>query len=102
MFIPEVHIRYGPKATAHSIATEHAAMRDLLSPQAVVSSVADCSVASESAAVFGYADGNEIGYRLSVVHRDYLYEVWLYGAAGVDEQALQEALGMIGSIAWAI
>jgi len=100
IFIPEVSISYGSQATAHSIAAEHAATHDLLTPQSVTSSVADCLVAAEPAAVFGYVDGNERGYRLSVVHKDFLLEIWLSGAGGVSNQAIQDALGMMTSITW--
>jgi hypothetical protein len=68
----------------------------------VVSSVADCSVAAEPASLFSYAEGKESGYRLAVVHKDLLYEIWLFGVDGVGDQAVQDALRMIGSIAWAI
>jgi hypothetical protein len=99
IFIPPVSTKYGSQATAHSLAVEDTTW---ISSKAVVSPVADCSVAAESAAVFGYADGNERGYRLSVVHKDFWYGIWLFGNGGVSDAALGDALGMMGSVVWTI
>jgi hypothetical protein len=96
----EVHVIYGSNATAHSIAVQHAAAPEFSSPLSVGTTVSDCSIAGEPAAGFGYAQGNERGYRFSVVHKDLLYEIWLFGAGGVGNLAGQDALGMMGSIAW--
>jgi hypothetical protein len=95
-----VHDIYGPNATAHTIAAERATIHYGSSRQAVSTSVADCSIASESAAVYGYTDGSEVGYRLSFIHRESLFEVWLAGVAGLDTQAVEDSLRMIGSIVW--
>jgi hypothetical protein len=103
IFTPAVSTKYGSEATAHSIAVEHAAKLDLLSsPQSRASSVADCSIGGESAALYAYADGNVHGYRLAVVHKDFLYELWLFGTGGLSDSALTDALGMMGSIVWKI
>ena len=98
-----VHIVYSPQATSDSIAQQHAASiaSDLASPQAIAGTVSDCNVGGEPAAVFGYSDPTSAGYRLYVVHKDYLYEVRLFGSGGVSNQAIQDSVGMIGSLAWA-
>jgi len=96
----DVRADFGPQATAHSIAADHVAKHLGSSAQSVATSVADCSVAAESAALFGYADGNDLGYRLVIVHNDRLLEIWMAGSGGISDQALQDSLGMMGSIAW--
>jgi hypothetical protein len=97
----DVKLDFGPQATAHSIAADEATTHQrFTSPQSTATLVSDCSVAAESAAAFGYADGNEHGYWLLIVHHDRLLAVQLFGAGGIDDQAINDALGMIGSIAW--
>jgi hypothetical protein len=91
---------FGSQATAHSIASDHAAKHFGMTAQSIATAVADCSIATESAALFGYADGNERGYRLTVVHHDRLLEIWLSGVGGVGDQSVLDALAMIGSIGW--
>jgi hypothetical protein len=59
-------------------------------------------VASEQAAVYAYRDGSEVGYRFFFVHKDLLYAVWLHGTGGIGGKAIQDALGMMSSIAWAV
>jgi hypothetical protein len=94
----EIHVRYGAQATAHSIAVQHAAHPEFKSPQSSTSPVNDCLIGGQSAAVFGYAQGGERGYRLSMVHNDFLYEIWLSGTGGISDAAMNDALGMMGSI----
>lgn len=91
-------------SSAREIAATDAAEIDVnsLSPYATASSVADCSVGGDPAAAFGYSDGGEIGYRLYVVHKDFLFEILLYGNGGVAESSLRDAKGMIGSIKWIV
>lgn len=98
-----VHMVYSPQATSDSIAQQHAASiaLDLASPSAIAGRVSDCKVGGEPAAVFGYSDGTTAGYHLYMVHKDYLYEVRLFGSGGVSNQALHDAVGMIGSLVWA-
>ncbi|MFI5281856.1 MAG: hypothetical protein ACHQ0J_01845 [Candidatus Dormibacterales bacterium] len=98
-----VHMVYSPQATSNSIALQHAAFiaLDLASPSAIAGTVSDCKVGGEPAAVFGYSDRTNAGYRLYVVHKDYLYEVRLFGSGGVSNQAVQDSVGMIGSLTWA-
>jgi hypothetical protein len=62
--------------------------------------VTDCSVAAEPTAIFGYADGNEQGYWLLIVHHDRLLAVQLLGTGGIGDQAINDTLGMIASITW--
>jgi hypothetical protein len=62
--------------------------------------VADCVVASEPAAAFGYSEGNDRGYWLLIVRHERLLAVHLFGVGGISDQAIKDALGMIGSIAW--
>jgi hypothetical protein len=97
-----VHTVYGSQATAHSIAQKHATAikQDTNSPQAVAGTVRDCSVGGQPASAFGYSDGANFGYRLFVVHKDLLFEAWLFGAGGIANQSVQDALGMIGSLTW--
>lgn len=99
-FPGEVHVIYGAYATAHSIAVQHAATPEFSSAQSRATSVSDCLIGAEGAGVFGYAQGGERGYRLSMVHKDRLAEIWLFGTGGVSDSALRDALGMIGSIVW--
>jgi hypothetical protein len=98
-----VHTVYGSKATPHSIAQQHAGSvaSDTALPHAVAGLVGDCTFGGEPAAVFGYSDGTYSGYRLYVVRKDFLYEVFLFGSGGVSRQAIQDAVGMIGSVIWA-
>jgi predicted esterase len=97
-----VHTVYGSQATADSIAQKHAAAikQDTNSSGAVAGAVRDCTVGGQPAAAFGYSDGTNFGYRVFVVHKDLLFEIWLFGAGGVANQASQDALGMIGSLTW--
>jgi hypothetical protein len=99
-FPGEVHVIYGGEATAHSIALQHASTPEFNSAQSIASAVGDCSITGEAAAIFGYVQGSELGYRLSLVHKDRLFEIWLYGAGGVSDAAVHDALDMMGSIAW--
>jgi hypothetical protein len=62
--------------------------------------VADCLVAGEPAAVFGYAEGKDRGYWLLFIHHNSLMGIRLFGSGGIDDKAIQDALRMIGSIVW--
>lgn len=97
-----VHTVYGQQATAHSIAAQHAAEIGSYtgSPGATATAVKDCTMAGDPASVFGYAAASEAGYRIFIVHRDSLFEIWLNGKGGVSDAAVRDALGMLGSIAW--
>jgi photosystem II stability/assembly factor-like uncharacterized protein len=95
-------IQYGPKVTARTIAAEWGTTRYGHSREAVVTTPADCSVASEAAAVYGYSDGSEAGYRFFLIHKDLLYAIWMSGTGGISDKAIQDALRMIGSISWMI
>src|SRR6267142_493142 len=97
----DVKADFGSQATAHSIALEDATTHQHFSgPGTTATLVTDCFVGAEPAAVFGYADGNEHGYWLLTVHHNRLLGVRLFGTGGIGEQAIDDALGMIGSIAW--
>jgi hypothetical protein len=96
----DVKADFGAQATAHSIAIDHVAKGFGLSSQARATSVVDCSVAAEPTALFGYADGSESGYRLVIVHSNRLLEIWMSGTGGLSDQAIQDALAMMGSITW--
>lgn len=102
LFSPTALEQYGPKVTAHAVAAEWARTRNGHSREAVVTSPADCSVASEAAAVYGYADGSEAGYRFFFIHTSGLYSIWLSGTGGMSDQAIQDTLRMIGSITWLV
>jgi len=97
-----VHTVYSPQATAHSIAQQHATSiaQDTGAPQAVAGAVKDCAVGGEPASVFGFSDGTNAGYRLYTVRHDLLFEIHLFGNGGVSSQAIQDSLGMIGSLTW--
>ena len=107
--IGPVHTSYGPQATAHSIAQQHAAaIAQEWSPNAVAGNVSDCRVGGEAAAVFGVSGafntsaGTTKGsfFWIYVVHNDSLFEVFLVGNGGVSDQAIQDSLGMLGSLTW--
>jgi photosystem II stability/assembly factor-like uncharacterized protein len=93
-------IQYGPKVTARTIAAEWGTTQYGHSREAVVTTPADCSVASEAAAVYGYSDGSEAGYRFFLIHKGLLYAIWMSGTGGISDKAIQDALRMIGSIVW--
>jgi photosystem II stability/assembly factor-like uncharacterized protein len=97
----DVPADFGKEASAHSIAVEESTKHNrFTSPNTAVTSVSDCTVAAEPAAVFGYAEGNDRGYWLLIVHHERLLGVQLFGSEGIGDKALQEGLGMIGSIVW--
>jgi photosystem II stability/assembly factor-like uncharacterized protein len=91
---------FGTSTTAHAIAADEAATHRFTYPGSTATSALDCPVGGESAAAFGYADANEHGYWLLFIHRNSLLGVRLFGAGGIGDEAIQDALGMIGSIAW--
>jgi photosystem II stability/assembly factor-like uncharacterized protein len=97
----DVPADFGKDATAHSIAVEEATKHHrFTSPNSTATSVSDCTVAAEPAAVFGYAEVNVRGYWLLIVHHERLFGVQLVGRDGISDRAIQDALGMIASIAW--
>lgn len=97
-----VHTIYGPGATAHSIAQVHAtSIAQETSPHAVAGTVRDCSVAGDAAAAYGFDNGAISGFYIYFIHNDGLDEVFLEGMGGLGDQAIQDALGMIGSVVWA-
>jgi hypothetical protein len=97
-----VHLVYGSQATSHTIAEQHAASiaQDLASPNAVASAVSDCVIGGRPAAVFGYSNGSQVGFRVYVVDNDLLFLIWLNGTGGIGEPAVQDAVAMVGSITW--
>ena len=104
-----VHTVYGQEATAHSIAQQHAAaIAQESSPDAVAGSVSDCRVGGEAAAAFGVSGALNLSsgttkgsfFELYFVHNDLLFEVILVGNGGVSNQAIQDSLGMLGSLTW--
>jgi hypothetical protein len=104
-----VHTVYGPQATAHSIAQQHAAaIAQDWSPDAVAGPISDCRVGGDAAAAFGVsgdlnsASGTTNGkfFWVYVVHNDLLFDVILVGTGGIDNQAVQDSLGMLGSLIW--
>jgi hypothetical protein len=104
-----VHTVYGPQATAHSIAQQHAtAIAQDWSPDAVAGSISDCRVGGEAAAAFGVSGafntsaGTVKGsfFWIYVVQNDLLFEVLLVGNGGLSDQAIQDSLGMLGSLTW--
>ena len=104
-----VHTVYGQQATAHSIAQQHAAaIAQWWSLDAVAGPISDCHVGGEAAAVFGASGDLNSGsgatnaklFMIYVVHNDLLFEVILVGTGGIGNQAIQDSLGMIGSLTW--
>lgn len=95
-----VHTIYGADGTAHSIAQQHATSLASGNSQAIASTVRDCTVGGEVAAVFGYSDGPNSGFQLFVVHGDLLFEIILFGVGGVGNQTIHDSLGMIASLTW--
>jgi hypothetical protein len=107
--IGPVHTVHGSQATARSIAQGHAtAIAQEWSPDAVAGKVSDCHLGGEAAAAFGVsgdlnlASGTTTGkfFLIYFVHNDLLFEVILVGAGGVGDQAIQDSLGMLGSLTW--
>lgn len=97
----DVQADFGSQATAHSIAVEDATTHNRFTSRGTITtSVSDCSVAAAAAAAFGYAVASENGYWIFVVHRNRLLGIKIVGTGGISDQALQDALGMIGSITW--
>jgi hypothetical protein len=97
----DVNHDFGAQATSHSIAADDSQTHQRFSsPQTIATPVIDCSVAGEAASAFGYADGPERGYWFFIVHHDRLVGIRLFGIGGISEQAIQDALGMAGSITW--
>jgi hypothetical protein len=94
--------RVTPPSTAHSIAAQVAATiaQRMDSPQALASTVSDCSIGADRAAVFGYTNGTGVGYWLYVVHKNYPFEIRFSGLGGISDSAMRDALGMMGSITW--
>jgi hypothetical protein len=104
-----VHTVYGPQATARSIAQQHAtAIAQDWSPDAVAGSISDCRVGGEAAAAFGVSGAFNTSagtikgsiFWIYVVHNDVLFEVLLIGNGGVSDQAIQDSLGILGSLTW--
>jgi hypothetical protein len=104
-----VHTAYGQQATALSIAQQRAAaIAQEWSPDAVAGPVSECRLGGEPAAVFGVsgdlisASGTTTGkfFWIYVVHNDFLFKVILVGSGGIDNQAVQDSLGMLGSLTW--
>jgi hypothetical protein len=96
-----VHTIFGPGATAHSIAQQHAdAIAQETSPGAVAGTVRDCTVGGEAAAAYGFSNGTLSGFYIYLIHHDGLFEVFMSGTAGLGNQAIQDSLGMIGSLKW--
>jgi len=107
--IGPVHTVYGQEATAHSIAQQHAAaIAQEWSRNAVAGKISDCRVGGDAAAAFGVsgdltlASGTTNGrfFWIYVVHNDFLFKVILVGTGGIGNQAIQDSLGMIGSLTW--
>jgi hypothetical protein len=93
---------YGPQATAHNIAQKQAdSVVPTVSVSGIAGHVSDCSVGGEPAAAFGFSAGAYEGYFVYVVHNDLLFEVVLLGFGGVNNEAIRDSLGMIGSLKWA-
>ena len=106
-----VHTVYGPQATAHSIAQQHAAaIAQETSPDAVAGKISDCRVGGEAAAAYGatgdfnfnLASGTTTGsfFYIYFVHNDSLFHIMLIGTGGIANQAIQDSLGMIDSLTW--
>jgi hypothetical protein len=72
----------------------------LNSETAVAGAVTDCTVGGEQAAAFGFSDETHAGYHLIIAHKDFVYEIRLFGGGGISSQATADALQMIGSVAW--
>jgi hypothetical protein len=107
--IGPVHVVYGAGATAHTIASQHAAaIAQEWSPDAVAGAVSDCHLGGEPASVFGFAgdlttaSGTAAGkfLRIYVVHNDLLFEVNVIGTDGIGDQTVRDSLAMFGSVTW--
>src|SRR5438105_7081661 len=86
-----VHTVYGTGATAHAIAQKHAdSIASETAPNSVAGVVTDCKIGSEDAAAFGFSNRGNLGYWVYFVHHDRLFQVILFGAAGVGNQATQD------------
>jgi hypothetical protein len=98
-----VHTVYGPQATSHTIAQQHAAAIDReISKTAVAGTLGDCNVGGAPAAAFGFSDDRNSGFIIYVVHGESLFEIILVGVGGISSQAIQDFLGMIGTLTWTL
>jgi hypothetical protein len=92
---------FGAQATAHSLATDETTPRKrITSSQLQTTAVSDCPLALEAASTFGYAVGSERGYWILVLHHDRLFGIQLLGTGGIGDPGTQDALSMLGTIAW--
>jgi hypothetical protein len=99
----DVKADFGSQATAHSIALDEAKTHQhFSSPRSMATDVTDCTVATEPATAFGYSDGNERGYWLLILRHNRLFGIRLFGAGGIGDPAILDALGMLNSLAWTI
>jgi hypothetical protein len=98
-----VHTVYGPEATSHTIAQQHAAaIAREISKTAVAGTLGDCNVGGAPAAAFGFSDDRNSGFIIYVVHGESLFEIILVGVGGISSQAIQDFLGMIGTLTWTL
>jgi len=93
---------HGPQATSRSVSQAHAAniKTELNSPTAAAGVIRDCEVGGKAASTFGYFDGPTQGYLIFVLYQDAVFEMALFGVGGVSDQAIADALAMIGSVVW--
>jgi hypothetical protein len=93
---------HGPQATSRSVTQTHAAniKTELNSPKAAAGVIRDCVVGGKAASTFGYLDGSTHGYRVFVLYQDGVFETVLFGVGGVSDQAISDALDMLGSLVW--
>jgi hypothetical protein len=98
-----VHTIFGPGATAHSVAQQHVdSIAQEMLPGAAAGRVRDCTVGGDAAAAYGFSDGPVAGFFIYFIHNDGLMKIVLVGSGGLSSQAIQDALGMIGSFTWLV
>jgi hypothetical protein len=59
-------------------------------------------VGGAPAAAFGFSDDRNSGFIIYVVHGESLFEIILVGVGGISSQAIQDFLGMIGTLTWTL
>ena len=98
----EFHSLIGPGnlTSARSVAYEWRGIRHSNASSSRTTDIADCVVGGEPAALYGYSYAGQLGYEVYIVHEGYGYAIFLFGDGGVNDQAINDALGMLSSIVW--
>jgi hypothetical protein len=66
----------------------------------VASTVHACSVGSDQAAFYGYADGGKTYLSVVMIHSGFLYTVVVTGTGGIDPRVVADMKSLLGSWSW--